>query len=674
MDTVKDRRMKTLCAGRSLLVLAAFTVARIAQAQFQPPTLEELKMTSDPQAPGAAAVYLNIDDETNDTLHVRKLYARIKVFAEKGKELATVEIPYMQGTFKITDIKGRTIHPDGTILPLEVKPEDLMVSKGNAGEFGKKVFTLPSVEVGSILEYSYAVRYDDEMVSSPFWEIQHEYFVRKAHYGFTPAPVFLHGWNNRVDMYVKDARGNQVNSLIWWRQLPAGAEIKTDKAGKFSLEMTDIPAIPHEEWMPPDRSFLYHVLFYYMSSFTAQDFWISEAKLWSKEVDRFAEPSKAMREAVTGLVVPNDSALEKARKLYQAVQGLNNTNFTRRQGKEEQKELKLKAVKNADDVWEQKGGSGDEIALLYLAMARAAGMTAYAMKVVDRDRGVFVPDYMNMAQLQGTIVILDSDGKEVALDPGEKMCPFGTVHWHHAGAGGIRQSAAGPAVASSPNVSYTENSVLRYGDLTVDGQGRVTGTGRFAMTGQESLNWRQRALRNDIDEVKKEFDRWLETLVPEGVEAHVDRFRSLEKPEESLVAYFTVKGTLGTTTGKRLMLPGFFYETRTHQPFVEQERRMEPVDMHYAASFADQVVYHLPEGMQIEAAPRDGKLMWENRALLSATVTTAPGQVTVARKLQRGFVLVKPEDYTGLREFYQKIDASNAQQIVLTRQADTKGN
>jgi len=659
--------------SRSLLLIALASPA-VGLAQFQAPTGEELKMTADPQAPGAAAVYLNIDDETSDTLHVRKLYVRIKVLGEKGKELATVQVPYMQGSLKITDIKGRTIHADGTIVPMDVKPEDLMVAKGAGMQFEQKVFTLPAVEVGSILEYSYSQRYDDGVVSSPFWEIQREYSVRKAHYGFTPASNFLHGWSNRSDMYVTDARGRQVNSLVWYRQLPSGVEVKTDKAGKFSLDMADIPAIPHEEWMPPDRSFLYHVMFYYTSWYTAQDFWISAAKEWSKGVDSFAEPSKSLRAAAAGLVNPTDSPMDKAHKLYLAVQELNNTNFTRSQDKAERKELKLKFAKNADDVWAQKAGSSGDIALLYLAMLRAAGLTAYAMKVVDRDRGVFVPDLMNMAQLQGTIVILSVDGKEVALDPGEKMCPFGTVHWHHAGAGGIRQSAAGPAVASSPNILYTENAALRFADLTLDAQGGVAGTGRFALSGQESLYWRQKAFQSDPDETRKEFDRWLETLVPEGVEAHVDRFRSLDKPEENLIAYFTVKGTLGTTTGKRMMLPGFFYETRSRQPFVGQEKRMEPVDMRYAASFSDQVVYHLPDGMQVEAVPQDAKLMWENRALLTATATTAPGQVTVARKLQRGFALVKPEDYPGLRDFYQKIDTGNSQQIVLTRTVNTKGN
>ena len=49
------------------------------------------------------------------------------------------------------------------------------------------VFTLQSVEVGSVLEYTLHLRYSDEIVSEPLWDIQQKYFVRKAHYFFNPS-------------------------------------------------------------------------------------------------------------------------------------------------------------------------------------------------------------------------------------------------------------------------------------------------------------------------------------------------------------------------------------------------------------------------------------------------------------------------------------------------------
>ena len=143
----------------SCLLLPSFSL--VAHSQFQEPTKAELQMTEDPRSPGTAAVFLNIAEVTDDPLHYHSFYARVKVLQEKGKDLATVTIPYQQGNFKVTDIKGRTIHSDGTVIPLTVKPEDLLSSKEGERQFGRMVFTLPSADVGSILEYRYQLRYDD---------------------------------------------------------------------------------------------------------------------------------------------------------------------------------------------------------------------------------------------------------------------------------------------------------------------------------------------------------------------------------------------------------------------------------------------------------------------------------------------------------------------------------
>src|ERR1700679_994318 len=186
--------MPKLIIRRGVILFCAAVSPVLVCAQFQPPTDEELRMTADPMAPGAAAVYLDYEEIATDPLHYKTTYARIKVLTEKGKTLATVELPYfLKGATKITDIKGRTIQPDGTIIPLTVKPEDLVVVKTGDYQVDRKVFTLPSVEVGSILEYRYQVRYDDNHYSSPSWDIQHEYFVHKARYAFTPFKAFAPG-------------------------------------------------------------------------------------------------------------------------------------------------------------------------------------------------------------------------------------------------------------------------------------------------------------------------------------------------------------------------------------------------------------------------------------------------------------------------------------------------
>jgi hypothetical protein len=666
--------MNTRHGLRVTLLLLAVCSSCPLRAQFQAPTPEELKMTADPKAPGAAAVYLNIEEITNDELHFRSYYARIKVLTEKGKDLATVEVPYLREAFKVTDIKARTIHADGTVVPLLGKPDDLLIAKKGDVGLGDKVFNLPSVEVGSILEYRFEIRYD-QFYSSPTWHIQRPFFVHQAHYAFTPFKAFLPGTQNQTSSYLIDEHGNPANSLIMWPIVPPGTKVNRDGAtGRYSIDVTDIPPIPDEAWMPPADSFLYRVLFYYKGATSVEDFWAFEAKRWSKEVDHFAEPTKSIREVVSGLVAPTDSEEVKARKLYKAVQALDNTDFSRKKDKAELKQLGLHVAKRAEDTWSQKSGSSEDIALLYLAMLRAAGLAANAMKVVDRQQGVFDPSYMWAQQLTDTVIVLPLNGKDVVLDPGEKMCPFQLVSWRHSSAGGIRQGTEGKSVSITPGQSYAANTLLRTGELNVDEHAAVAGRFSFVFSGQHALMWRQVALLNDLDEVKKQFDEWLREFCPDGPEAHLDHFIGLDDPEVNLIAIVKVEGGVGTATSKRLMLPGFFFETRGSHPFVDQEKRLEPVDMHYAEQVTDQIVYHLPAGFIVEGAPQNAQIPWPGHASFATKTIPAPGQITIARQLTRAFTLVKPEEYQGLRDFYQKVAIADQQQLVLTTSPAPKGN
>lgn len=661
--------------GTVLLLAAVFPLVLHAQ-MFQKPTEAELKMTSDPKAPGAAAVYLNYIERDNDPLHTMTIYASIKVLTAKGKQLATVDLPYLTRGYKIVAIKGRTIHPDGTIIKLSAKPQTLMSSKSGHNGISRTVFTLPSVQVGSILQYRYSILYDDNQFSSPFWHIQRKYFVHQAHYSFTPFQQFMPRTGSvHSNEYLEDSKGRVINTLLWWYKLPKGVEVKTTMRS-YTVDVKDIPPIPDEAWMPPLQSVLYRVFFYYESTSNAQQFWIRAAKDWSKQVDKFASQSRTLKRAVAGIVSPKDSELVKAQKLYRAVQALNNTDYSRAKSASEMKQLKLRPIRNATDVWKQKGGNSNEIALLYLSMARAAGLTAFAVSVVDRDEGVFDPGYMSMDQLDSTIVLVGVNGKGILVDPGEEMCPFGRLSWTHADTGGLRQSPKGPGYAKIPSQPYTANSLTRQANITLAGNGSMTGTFTFVMKGQDALRWRQAALENSMTDLKKHFDRWLQTMTPQGVEAHVDHFVGLKNPQSNLVAIINAKGSLGTSTSQGMMLvPGLFFASRGREPFVKEAKRLEPIDMRYADETMDSVVYHLPAGYTVEGAPQSAQDLWTGHADYIVKTQKKPGQITVERTLARAFDMLKADQYQELRGFYQKVASADQSELVLTKASTTrKGN
>jgi len=637
--------------GFALLLLALFFPASL-RAQFQQTTDEELKMTADPKAPGAAAVYLYREEITNEIDRYHSFYVRIKVLTEKGKELATVNVPYIPGADKITKIEGRTIHADGTIFPLTVKPDDLMDFKTKGVQVNSVVFTLPNVEVGSILEYRY--RYSG-FTFAPTWWIQQPYFVHKAHYSYIPE---LGGYLG----------------LMYANHIGSGEKVVKDKKNNLTLDMADIPPQPNEDWMPPMNTLRWRIEFFYTRFESGDKSWENAEKNWSERVREFTNPSGHIKKIVADIVAPGDTDEQKAAKIYAAVQKLENTRFTRTKSEAERKKEKLKEINKVEDVWTQKRGTDDEIALLYVALARASGLNAMPMKVVDRSRAIFDYTLLSADQLDDFIVVVQLGGKDVYLDPGQKMCPFGLLHWKHTITSGFRLTEKNATIAITSPGTYNDSTVQRVANLTIDDSDGVKGAVNFIMTGQDALHWRQLALKNDVEEVKKQFNESIQDEFPEGVQADFEHFLGLDDPGVKLIGIIKVSGNIGTVTGKHLILPGLFFESRSAHPFIAQDKRITPVDLHFPRFEQDNVTLHLPPGYTVESAPQTPDVIWPNHALSRIRSTVKDNSVEVMRVFARNFALLDAKEYNDLHDFYLKVAAADQQQLVLTRTPANKGN
>jgi transglutaminase-like putative cysteine protease len=643
--------MRITLRVRDLFLLLALMAPTVLCAQFQEPTQEELKMTAEPKAPGAAAIYLYREEIADPT---PSFYFRIKVLTEKGKDLATVRIPFRPGVDIISGVQGRTIHADGTVIPLNVKPEDLMQFKTKGFEEDSVVFTLPGVEVGSILEYRYRL---SDYSSAPTWWIQHPYFVRKAHY-------VIRKW---------------YTNLLYTASIGSGAKV-VEKDGGFMLDVADVPPEPDEDWMPPINALTWRVEFYpsyspYILRYSnVKDFWRDECNRWALEIKGITNPSGHLKKDVVEIIAPGDSEQQKAIKIYDAVQKLDNTDFSRRKSKAERKKEKLKDINSVEDVWKQKSGSGDDLALLYAAMARAAGLKAWPMLVVNRDRAIFDEGYLYLHQFDDYIVDVVIDGKDVYVDPGQKMCPFGSLNWKHTFAAGLQLTEKGAVIAHTRLLTYKESSIQRSADLSIDDAGSVKGTVRVTMTGQQALRWRQLALENDESEVRNQFIESMRDDLPDGIDAQFDQFSALDDSSQDLVGIVEVSGSLGSATGKHCFLPGLFFESRARHPFVAQDKRSVPVDVHFPEMIHDEVTYHLPPGFSLESTPADSEVPWPDHAQLKIHFKANGSSVSVGRILAYNFTVLDPKDYHNLHDFYLKVATADQQQLVLSRAPIAKGN
>ncbi len=267
------------CSHLAVITILLFIPAArlLAFDDWQPVSPAELKMTAEPSQPGAAAIVLYREESSDDNENFRYSYYRIKILTEEGKKYGDVKIPFNNEYFHVSDVKGRTIHRDGTIVPFEGKLLDSTLLKGKGVKLLQKTFSLPDVQVGSIIEYKYKLRWDKGVVFAPRWAVQEDLFQKHAKFGFIPY---------KGEVEVKSGLGTRV---AWTSQfLPKDTSIE-HKYNRLELEMNDIPGYADEEFSPPADQFKMGVRFYYVSSDMdkADKFWEREGKDWSKGLEKF---------------------------------------------------------------------------------------------------------------------------------------------------------------------------------------------------------------------------------------------------------------------------------------------------------------------------------------------------------------------------------------------------
>ncbi len=638
---------------RVFLSLLFFTAATAFADSWIRPTPEELSMTAEPAAPGVAAIYLFRDERADDKIHIHSIYVRLKVLTEKGKDYADVEVPYEGRSFNIRSVEGRTIHSDGTIIPFTGKPYEKLLEKTKTTKYKAKVFTLPDVQVGSIIEYRYTLSYNDNLVSSPQWYVQQDIYLRKGHYEFVPTQHELDDGHG----------GAKLATLAYSPNLPKGITVQyLQTMNKYVLDVENIEAMPQEEYMPPMQSVSYRVLFYYTISKTADDYWKDEGKFWSKDIDKFINSGK-LTPVVAQIVVPTDTPDQKLRKIYAAVMKLENTSFTRGHSGAEDKAQGIK-IKTAADIWEQKRGNSDEITLLFVGLARAAGLKAYVAAVPNRDRAFFIPSYLEMSQLDDDIAIVEIAGKEQYFDPGERYCAYGELHWKHTMTRGLRQVEHGTEIGQTPGPSYKVNKVSRTADLSIEADGKVHGTVRVTLSGSDALRWRQLGLSTDETEVGKQFEETLQRQVPSGIEIKTNHLLGYADSDAYLMVVLDVKGSMGTATSKRVFLPGSFFEASSAPLFVH-DKRLQPVDLNFPYIVSDSVTVRLPPAFTVESTPKDAQIELPQNAVYGATFKQEQGTLHSERVFILGNIIFPVAEYPELKGFYQKVNAKDQEQVVL---------
>ncbi len=660
------RRLIKTSYGILLVVLAVGSFCPVlvhAGVGFQPPNPEELKMTSEPLAPGAPAIilYRQVDRDDNGVTSHEDDYIRIKIFTEEGRKNADVEIPFLKGGNDVIHLHARTIRPDGTVAEFEGKVFEKEIVKTRGLKYMAKTFTLPDVQVGSIIEYYFTYDFKEYSLYDSNWMLSQELFTKAAKFSLKPY------------------KGSFQNpfSVRWRPYLPPGVTAPQEGPDHIvRMEAHDIPAFQPEDFMPPESELKARVEFIYSQEAFEPDvnkFWKEKGKKLNARVESFAGKPKAMESIAAQIAPAGDAPEVRLRKIYDRVQQFRNLSYELTKTEQEDKRANEKEPANVQEVWSRGYANGTNLDWLFLALARAAGFEAYAVYASDRRNYFFSPQTMDLSRLDASVILVKLNGADAFFDPGAACTPFGLLEWEETGVAGLRLDKDGGTWVKTRLPDSSESRIERSAHLKLTDTGDLEGKLTVRYTGLEGMTRRVEVLHSDDVEKKKYLEEGVREYFPVGVELDLTNQPDWKSSSQPLVAEFNLKipGWVSGAGRRALMPVGIFSAPEKH--IFEHANRVYPLYFQFPFERLDDVTIDLPSGWQVQSVPpaqnHDMKAV-----AYSLTTEKAASSLHLTRKVKVNVLMLETKYYPTVREFFQTVRTGDEQQVVLQPAATTAIN
>jgi hypothetical protein len=622
--------------------------------------------------PGADAEVISWDVHAVDQLKGSRLtqhinhHVRVKIFTPAGKESESrVDIPYGKGT-RIDQIEGRTIAPDGSIVPLAEKDVyERTLLKWNKIRVKQKSFVMPAVDVGSILDYRWREVKRNPTFAGRFI-LQRTIPVRRVTIHLTPLDV---------------PNLNLLFTAFNIRIKPPERE----SDGSYAVSVQDLPAFVEEPHMPPEGDVRSWFLFYYRvgNMNSPSEFWRDFSAALHQAEDRRLEPDRELVKITAGIVGESpdvrsplpDLALKKVaaevaidvpateaklRRLHAFCREKIVNLESPASGLSDEQRAGLSDHKSPLTTLQDGRGTGQDINNLFGALARSMGLEAHIAHLGNREWKLFHRDLVLPGLLLSSNVAVKLGDEWRFYDPASPWEPFGGLPWQQEGIEALIPTSDGPVWATTP-VSPPEHSrIVRTGrfvlraDGKLDGHARVVCTGHCAALEREALADVPPA--QHVEEVRKA----LTEKMPSAVLSNVTLGDAGTTDSSWAYEYTLSIPWYAQATGKRLFVPTAVFQHGNVPTFTSPTRR-HPIAFGYTWTEHDSLTIELPVGYDLEQPEAPGNVdLGDYGRYIVKMGTVSEGRVIVYRRsfvfgglqfraveypeLKRGFDLVHERD------------------------------
>jgi hypothetical protein len=440
-----------------------------------------------------------------------------------------------------------------------------------------RLFTLPGVEDGAVVEYRYRLTVRNRTFWHS-WQFQEEVPVLLSRFTLMKPSE----WDMRYKTY-----GSKIEPAV--TRTPAGFR------SRYVWEAKDVPPLLVEPGMPPAQEVVQRL------SIGPRGFnsW-SDVSTWYLDlVKSRLTKSSSLRELAARLT---DSLSSNDRKLESIFTWVRDR-------------IRYIAVaigiggyqpNPAPDVMTKRYGDCKDMVTLLCALAEEAGIIVHPVLISTHQNGFGDAGFPSPLQFNHLIAYAPEIGTGVWMDPTEKACPFGELPWYDQGVPVlIVRNPPDTTMVITPAVPFRQNFSASSWEVAVRDSGDAVVQGITTMGGAPGLE--SRAMLMHLS--PKDRRTWLESQLAErwpSVRLDSMALEGLAPPDDTLRILYRFNAALVHQPGSSLLtlLPaeGAFPPLAA---IFRQSGRTHTVRVHYGTTTTVRISLEPPPHYRVEPCFRD---------------------------------------------------------------------
>ena len=594
-------------------------------------------------------------------------HTRIKILNKNGYDAAIIKEPLYVGDHnreeKMDDIKASTFNLVNNIVEeTKLNKADIMTSKYNRN-FSSKVFTLPALKEGSIIEFTYTIHSEYTRYLRP-WKFESEYPCLYNEYAVAIPEIFNYVCDLRENVPLKVTHNDYFDSYMISRdEGKAASSIQTFsvRAGVRQTKWVanDIPQVKEEPLLRTIDNCISKVDFFLKEIRVPDQPVDTRYNSWEKVCENlrkdesFGEQIYAnhhwLNEPLKVLTANISDTVATIKKVFEYVR--NNFAVTKEEG------IYLSEKTTLKDVFNNRKGSAAELNMLLVAMLRKLNFNAEPTILSTRSNGVAHPFYPILSEYDYLIVCAKVGETKYFMDASEPYLGFNKLPLKcYNGYARILSENPYPYLFSSDSIKEKENVFV----LISSDDKSITANFQQDLGYYNSQKYRslfgKKSVKEIGDVLKKEFST--DAIISDLV---VDSLNSLENPLKlSYTSSINFNGDV-------IYINPLFNYAINENPF-KSDKRKYPVEKPFALNLLYVMSFNIPPGYKVDEMPKSVKAkLNEDEGYFEYLISVTDDLIQMRCKLNFEKANYKAEDYQSIRDFYSIVVKKMNEEIVLKK-------